>query len=219
MLGDVYEIVDRQTLFGQEVLNVFQFRQIANFVTTLSNIAEVAKDCYIEQYLPDILEIQTNDVTHVNITVKNLFDTDDYFAEDINEVGVIGGGSPADTQSTFNAYSFTTRGSGITVKPGGKRFAGVADSFITDGVITDAGTLTKLATVGSRLGTSMTVGTIILDPIFQPILVKRVRSGVSPDYEYRMPVNEGELVYANIQNALLKLLVSSQVSRKVGIGA
>jgi hypothetical protein len=219
MLGDVYEVVDKQVLFGQEVLNVFQFRQIVNFVTTLSNNAEACEAAFKAQYLPKIAQVQTGDLTHVNLSVKNLFNTDDAFSEDINVTGVQNAAASADTLGSFEAFSFTTRGSGLTVKPGGKRIAAVLDSFVTDGVITDSNALIGLNALANQMKTSLTVGTIIQDATFQPILVKRVRSGAAGNYEYRMPENTGELVYANIQNALLKLLISSQVSRKVGIGA
>lgn len=218
MLGDLYEITDRQTLYGQEVLNVYQYRQIVNFVTTEDNIATVLKNNWSSQILPSIVAVQAGDLTHNNITVKNLFNSDDYVSEDINVPGTYQAAS-APSLPSFDAYSFTARGTGLTVKPGGKRLAGVTQVVQTDGVITSSDFLALLATTAAKMKTSVTVGTVIMDATFQPVLVKRIRSGTAGNYVYRMPANQGELVYANIVNTLLKILISSQVSRKVGVGA
>lgn len=215
---DVYEIVDKQSLYGQEVLNVYQYRQIAVFTTTEPNVATAFKNVWLEQIMPAIRLIQSGDVTHTNITVKNLFNAEDYASEDVNLPGTAEPSSVSSAPS-FDAYSFTARGTGLAVKPGGKRIAGVLPGFCTDGVVTNGAYLGQLAALANAMKQTVTVGTIIQDPMFQPILVKRIRSGVAGAYEYRMPQNQSELVYANIVSTLLKILVSSQVSRKIGVGA
>lgn len=218
MLDDVYEITDEQRLFGQQVLNVYQYRQTMNFVTTLENNAASLRQAWIDQVLPKVALIQSGDVTHTNITVRNLFSPDDYSSVDIN---VAGNAEPASisTAPAFDALSFTTRGAGLAVKPGGKRIAGVVPAHCTDGVVTNATYLGQLSALATAMQSAVTIGAVIQDPVFQPVLIKRIRSGVAGAYEYRMPQNQGELVYAAIVNCLLKVLVSSQVSRKVGVGA
>jgi hypothetical protein len=205
--GDTYELVDVQDLAGQEVLNVYFYRQNN---LAVAPTAQDMIDSFVGQVLPSIVATQTNNILHTEIRCRNLFDAAD---NAVDAISVPGSRAVGDYVSTFNAVGFTLDQDNGAVKNGAKRFAGYHESDTADGVITDAAMIALLTTLSGALTGTLDFGIIAT---WLPIIVKRllVYQGV-----YRLPANQGEQVYGSIVDAIFNPLVTSQVSRKIGVGA
>lgn len=214
-LGDIYELTHVQSLYEQEVNNVYFYRQAMAFALGDPTTAQVLADEWNAQILPSIAAIQTDDVSYREIRVKNLFDASDQYSLLISGTGLYTGG---DTLPSFAAYSIDMQGDNAAVKRGSKRFAGVGEGSIVDGVVTLPDTITKLGTLCGKLEDPVTVGLLIEDPVFVPVTVKRVRSGSPGAYTYRLPENESEAIWSQIVVSIFDLIISSQLSRKIGVG-
>lgn len=217
MLGDLYEITLTGRLYNQTINNVFHFYQDLEFITTNPTKAQALVDRWNSTHLPTIAEISSGDLLYTNIAGRNLYNAADAYDLAISLTGQ-GASAPNDTLSSFVATGFTLMPETPLVKPGSKRFAGLWESAQVDGVITDAGTITICNNVAAKLEAPVTIGTVIFDPVFLPVIVKRVRSGTPGNYEYRLPANAGEGQWSNIVVALFNAIVTSQVSRKIGVG-
>ena len=100
-------------------------------------------------------------------------------------------------------------------RPGSKRFGGVDEAQITDGVVTDAGTITGMNDLADQLADQLVDTTLGLVAWGVPVIVKRILDGDT----YRLPTSLGELVTNTIIGAAASLIVSSQNSRKIGRGS
>jgi hypothetical protein len=69
----------------------------------------------------------------------------------------------------------------------------------------------KLLELGTLLVSVLNYGII---PTFLPIIVKRILDGT----QYRLPANAGELVYGTVTDAVYNPLITTQTSRKIGVG-
>lgn len=205
--GDVFQLIDRQTVRGQEVLNVYFYQQAA---ATAGNGAEQLVTSWIDQMLPSVLLFQATDVLHSSVEAKNLFNESEAYTELISEPG---GSGSSDLMTTFNAVGFQLIGDNAAVRDGAKRYAGIYDGAVQDGVITDGTVIPQLDDVAELLATGLLVG--LAPDVFLPVIVGRILSGGV----YRLPTNSGEAVVSQVIDALWNPEVTSQVSRKVGRGA
>ena len=121
-------------------------------------------------------------------------------------------------ESTFNAIGFALNGDNPAVKNGAKRFGGVFEDYVNDGVITGSDLITKLNALGDTMEGYVTVGTLIPDNVFRHVIVKRIRSGSPGAYTYRLPTNQLESTLSAVVVALFNAVVTSQLSRKIGVG-
>jgi len=215
--GDLYELSLKAQMSGQECFNVFHFWQELDFVTTYTTVAQVLAENWYDQIFPSIQAIASEDVFYSEVGVRNLFSQSDQFSLAISDYGS-GATGGAQTLPTFNAFAFTLLPDTPVVKPGGKRFVGVPEVCQSDGVIDSAGYITTLQACEDALIEPVTVGLVIQDPVFVPVLVKRVRSGSPGAYEYRLPETTLEAVFSRVIVAAFNSLITSQISRKVGRG-
>lgn len=214
-VGDVYEVIDVQTLQDQEILNVYFYRQEGAFVPLSGTIAQALADEFVETVLPDLANPQTVELLHTEVRVRNLFDPID---QGTAVAGVNGGRADSpDFLPSFNAWGFTLNHDNASVRPGGKRIAGVAEATQDDGIPNGTG-VSSLNVAAAAMAAPITGGLIITDDIMFPVVVQRVREGAPGSYTYRLPENSGELVFGQVIEALVKLFVTSQISRKVGVG-
>lgn len=205
--GDTYELVDESEMAGQQVLNVYFYRQ-NNLAVTVT--AQDLIDSYVGQVLPDLCATQVDNVLHTKIRCRNLFDASDNAEMAISEPGTRAIGEYA---STFNAIGFELDQDNGAIRNGAKRYAGFAESDVADGVVSDPAFVALLTTLAAAITGTLDFGILAT---WLPIIVKRIL--VSPG-EYRLPANQGEQVYGSITDAIFNPLVTSQVSRKIGVGA
>lgn len=205
-IGDVYQIVDSGTMIGQKVLNVYFYKLVATPAGFVG--AEDVAQAYVDQVLPDVVAIQTADVLHQSVKATNLFDETDAHEILVSEPGVAG----SDSQGTFEAYPFRLVGDNAAVRAGAKRYPGVEDSFVSDGVVTDVDILALLNDLADKLADTLTfgIGVSLLDPV----IVKRILLGGN----YTLPTTPEDAILSVVTDVLFDTLVTSQVSRKVGRG-
>lgn len=216
-LNDVYEITLMQKQKGQNVTNVFHVHQQLAFVSTYTTTAQTLAENFQAQVLSLIRPWQVAEVATVGIRARNLFDvSDDYMLN----LALAGGVSDVeDSLPQFTAIGFALNGDDPSVKNGSKRFAGIYEAVQSDGVITNPGLIPQLVTLGNKLAGYVTVGTIIQDNVFKFVIVKRIRTGTPGNYAYRLPENPLEATLSAIVVAVFKALITSQTSRKIGVGA
>lgn len=214
-VDDLYELVCEQTFQGQKCLNVYFYRTGAIYVNTLPTNAQVLVDGFVEQILPDIISAQSDQIVYNVVRARNLYDPVDSYTRALSEPGYV---ASSDFESTFDALAFTLQGETRAVRTGAKRQAGVPDSFVTDGVVTGELALAAAASAAEAMGKAIQVGTLLPSDVFFPTLVKRVRTGTPGHYTYELPSVRGEGVWTTVINVLFDVLISSQVSRKIGRG-
>jgi hypothetical protein len=215
-VGDVYEVVAEQLYGTSTVLNVFYYEQIAIVVPADGfTIGALLAEQWDEQIGSVIRSVQNVDVVWNEVRCRNLFDASDAGIYPVDEAG---GASDTEGMGPFIAMAFKLNGSNPAVRNGSKRIVGVAESWQTDGILTNGTILTALEAVTDALSTNVTAGDVIPADTWAPTIVQRVRSGTPGAYEYRLPESRGETVLSRIASALLSVVLTSQVSRKYGRG-
>jgi hypothetical protein len=206
--NDVWQITDKQRLFGQRVDNTYFYRN--NQIGEGGLNSEDLANTWVSDVLPTILAIQPTELVHEQLVVQNLFNVADYFALALSEVGETGSGDA--TMPSFNAYGFSLVQDNGAIKNGSKRIAGVQEAAQEEGVITNATYMGFLDDIADILIATLIEGIL---PTWVPTIVKRIL--VTPGI-YRLPANSGEAVLGSVVEAVWNTLVTSQVSRKVGVG-
>lgn len=214
-IGNVYELTDVQTQDGQEVLNVYFYRLGDLFATDDPTPAQVLADNWVDQKLDAIRTIQTSALNHTEIRCKNLYNPADSYIKAISLPGL----DEEDADSNFDAMGFVLQGATTAVRKGAKRLGGLLDRYNTGGVMDDPTLVTALDAAATAIASPVQVGLVIMSDVFYPTLVKRIRSGTPGAYTYRLPENAEEGVLTDVINVIWNALITSQVSRKIGIGA
>lgn len=205
-LGDVFQLIDEQEQYGQQVLNVYFYRLDTPVV---GNAAEMLVSSFITEVLPDIRAIQTDVITHRSVSAKNLYDETEAHTELISLAGTqTGEGLPG-----FSAYAYRLIGDNAAVRDGQKRYAGASEQHQVGGVITSAPMLALMVALATQLATGLSIG--VDTNALMPVIVGRILDGG----QYRLPANSGETVLSNVIDSLFNADISSQTSRKVGRGA
>jgi len=204
-LGDVYELVDDQRQDGQVIQNRWMYRLDTPVV---GNAAEFLSDTWITNVLPKIVAFQDNALTHVGVIVKNLFND----TEEHTELVSVAGTAADSVLPPFNAVGFRQIGNNASINDGAKRFGGINEGAMSEGVITNTATITALTALAVQMALGLPVG---LDAdAFIPVIVGSILDGTS----YRLPENAGEATLSEIIGALFNIDVTSQTSRKKGRG-
>jgi len=206
-VNDVYQVVDSQELGGQRCLNVY-FYQMHTPPTGYTGAAAVV-DGWVTNMLPLIIPVQVEGLNHISVKATNLFDPSDAHEELISVPGT----QAHDQNTNFDAYGFRMTGDNATVRSGSKRYAGVSDDGVDQGIVTDGTLLGLLNDLATGLVGDVPFG--LLDAgALAPVIVKRILVGG----EYTLPTSLEEAVLSFVIDALFDTFITSQVSRKVGRG-
>lgn len=206
--NDVYQVVDKQLFAGQEVLNVYFFK-MTDAPAGYTDASAVTAG-FIANLLPTILTCQTADVLHTSIKARNLYNVSDAHEELVSEIGE----DEAGYQNVFDAYGIRLVGDNAAVRGGSKRYAGVQDDAVEDGVVISLAIQGFLSDLATALATGVPFGLLDAGTLV-PVIVKRLLIGGN----YELPTNSGDAILSVIVDSLVDALVTSQVSRKVGRGA
>jgi len=215
--NDVYELIDYQSAYGIPIENVYFYRRnAASFVdTTQPTVAGSLLNSWYSKIFPTIYPCQGTDVIHTKLTMRNLFDDSDAANLLISQTGTANVGAVEDLPP-YNAYAVKFGTPGLLVKDGYKRLAGVIESAQVDGGLTNPTIVLRLTTFANKVLEGIRFSADLpINQVAVLTVVKRVRSGVPGDYEYRLPENQGESVWADVGTAVIKFLLTSQVSRKI----
>lgn len=141
----VLRIIDRQTVQGQEALNIYYFKSRSGNVDPIINTA----NSFWATFGDYIRSCQSGAVQHLAITIEDLGGTRDYAQYDIpsgSAFGLLGNG---DTMAPYQATELKFSAGSRLVKPGSKRYAGVDEGDIGPGGYLTAPMLGHLNALGA----------------------------------------------------------------------
>lgn len=204
--NDVFELVDQYTVLGQEMNNVYFYQRGASLSFSAQDFAED----WVEEVLPTVLACQPSDVVHTRVATRNLFDVSDT-GEVLHTVsGTLTGAG--ELLPPMLGAGFTLARTNSTTRSGKKRVyvggEGVQDSGNWQGAI-----LTPLANLAAEIASIITV---TLVQRWFPVIVKRILVSVG---EYRLPTNATEATVNPVIGGLVSSIVTTQNSRKIGVGS
>lgn len=146
--GEIVRITDRQTLFGQEVLNVYWYEMATDFGgATALEIAEnwwTAMGTYIRA-------VQHTALNHVSITAESIDGSMDFATYTIPAGGENGAIGTGDCMPPFTTFSITLVPENRSVRPGGKRIAGVPEGVVATGGVVDSGVMADLIILADEM--------------------------------------------------------------------
>jgi len=205
-ISDVYQLTDIQT-YGVEICeNVYFFNKLSPDGT-----AEDLIQGFLTTYMPAIRQIQAQGIVHVELKCVNLGDLTDFADEPISLAGLAGAG---DTLPSFVSVGYTLKPNTRAVRPGSKRYTGILEAAVVNGVITEP---TFVGNV-EALRIVLDDNAVGADSEYEPVIVKRIKepvAGTTPtQYTYRLPTTGDPLVLGLVKQALSNPRVTSQVSRK-----
>lgn len=199
--NDVLRLTDHQYQEDQQVLNVYFYRAKA----IIGNVAAIDLiTIWRTIVLTAVLKIQHSDLYHYKQIVDNLTDPLEFaeFGEIINGEVITGEAAPV-----FNAIGYDLLRTTKATRKGSKRFGGVPDDLIIGSVIDSDYTAFGLLQTALALDLDFE-GIPPADAIFEPVIVGRL-----PDGHYDLTR------ISVVSGAQARLPVTSQVSRKIGVGS
>jgi len=177
------------------------FYRVSDLTPLVGDYLQVFSDSFQDIVLPPVTDIQCVDVSHVGLFLENLSNGVDIL-EDTSGFPVPGGVSEVSCMPPFVSYGFQLVRESRVTRPGYKRFAGVPEEWVTDGVYS-AGT-EALEAVEEALGADFLAG---IAHYAAPVIVKRPFEVPAVTYEY-----------SDLSAGLFKG-IGTQNTRKLGRGA
>lgn len=200
VLGDVLRLTDRQTLLGQQVLNVYFFR-VTSITGLASNYLEVFCTWFDEHVVDPVTATQHQELAHVELYAENISNGVDIFTftDGYPKDGLIGAG---EVMPPFVSWGIQLIRESRVTRNGYKRIGGVSEGAVSDGVI-EASYAGVVATAAEAMDDDWVDGIITLA---EPIILKR---------PFVVPLITYE--YSSIGDAVYKA-VGTQNTRKFGRG-
>lgn len=198
--NDIIRITDIQTLFGQEVLNVY-FYQVNNVTPLIGDYLAVFGEWFHDTILTPLIALQTSDLVHTSLFLENISNGVD-IESFTTDFPVPGASATSDTMPPFVSWGFQLLREERNTRNGYKRFAGVPEIYVTDGVASGAGGL--ITAVEDVLGEDVVVG---IATVAAPVILKR---------PFTVPLVSP--VVSNISAGLFKG-IGTQNTRKFGRGS
>lgn len=214
-IGDVYEVkLKSYDADLKQMENVFFYRY--NNLIGLGNpgVSETLANVFDTIVVAAQVPMTPPGIKYNMIQVRNLFDAADAFDKPINRSGTRGPGSgTSQLLPSHDAVKVMLNTDNGLVKKGRKMLAGLMENDQTNGLIDSvpyASWVVRIAVFALDIVDSVIGG----QKSFAPVVVKRVREGTAPNFTYRLPRDQWELVYGNIQSAIMSAVVTTQNSRK-----
>lgn len=141
--GEILRVIDKQTLFGQQVLNVYYYEVGTDLGgTTPLEIAEGWWDS-IEEALR---ACQHEELNHVEVTVESLDGSHDFGTFTIPIGMGEGTRTGTDCMPPFASFGLKMIPQNRQVRPGSKRIAGVDEDVVDNGGVVSTGMIALLQT-------------------------------------------------------------------------
>lgn len=210
-LSDIYMIQDFQSFTdtGEQILNNYFYRRLG----TGGSAADLLEGFAAGDHLLEVVAgMQVDNVVHVERRCLNLGNLTDFATDTVN---VTGADTSGDMLPLHDAINFTLKVDTRAVRPGSHRISGIPEGASTNGLVVSSGYIDLINLVVSQMSAII----VSSDDSYTPIVVKRVRLEPDADHprvRYRLPEDDGELVFGNVTAAAVNLLVSHQVSRGNG---
>lgn len=195
-LGDFVQIIDKQLYLGEEIMNVYHYRYIVISPAT-SDIYSALADWFEDNVISNVINLQSESLTHTAIEIKNLTNQLDIFTKSVDIDGVVDVDAGENSPS-FVAVGFILRRESAATRNGAKRISGIPDGGIS----------------GNAPNYNPTVISALQDVFASDVVL-----GVLPSFEpviLRKPAIPGDppTTYASIGSAQMRPTMSSQNTRK-----
>lgn len=200
--GDLIQLTDRQSLYGQTILNVYYYRYIV-VAPASSAIYPAFVTEWMDNVLAAILAIQHPILNHNLIEVRNLSNGIDIYQLPIDEDG--SAVSPGDdTLPSYASVGFQLNRESLVTRNGYKRFAGIPEDH-TNGNTWNLYGGPQSDELETQLAATQFISAV---ETFEPVIPKR---------PLVVPVGDSYL-YASIGSASAKQFLGTQNTRKAGYG-
>lgn len=201
--NSILRIIDHQVYDGQEVLNQYFYEvDTSIFAPTAAAVAEAWwNDCNTV-----IRNLQGSPLAHIRVSCEELDGSQDYGEYIIPPLEQNGTQTGANPMSANTAYSITFRPVSRIVKPGGKRIAGVDESFNGSFGLISSGMISLLTDYGDHMIAQLNIiggGAYVLTP--------KIVGFPTPERPTRVAVD--------MQGFVVNPYVSTQNTRKRGRGS
>lgn len=194
-VGDIYKATLKSLLKAQECENVFYFAVDTDPGSTSS--ATVVGGLVRDTFVPLLTAVQSDQLQYTEVQVQNIMQIGDFTTLAVTDTGAVSG----DVMPTYVAFGFSYNRGLRLGNNGRKAFAGVPESSVVDGVVTDSGVLAALGDLASELGATHVLTGVTYRPIIYRI--------PDPDHVNGTAFPVGSVTYKRI---------TTQNSRKVGRG-
>lgn len=169
--NDIITITDVQDIDGEEVLNIYGY-QITDVITPFSS--EDILNSFLNLVVTDMLDLQANSLTHVELRVFNL--TDGLTLGSL-PVGLSGAETGTLIATNQLAYALKLNRSTAITRNGSKRIAGIPESSVQGNNLTSTA-LAELEDLADRMGSELD----ILDGLTElghaiPVIIGRTATG------------------------------------------
>lgn len=157
--GNYLQVIDEQRLIGvsKPILNVYYLEVTATTGTPVLNSMPAEVELWMDGWLfSEMLPVQSNQLTHVKVTVNNLADYEEEFVE-VPYEAAYQGGAVSDYQASGVAWSFQLTRLFRTTRNGRKSIAGVPENLTTANAAS-AGAVPLLAALAAAMDNPPAIG-------------------------------------------------------------
>jgi hypothetical protein len=136
----IYEVVSVQTLFGQQVINRWNYVSAGTPAAVSGSFALAAAFGAVPSGTPPVMptdtvfdymrEIQSDDLKHNEVVVKNLYSATDFYTIPFTDLA---GKASEGSTTPFMAYGLRTNRTRLDINRGQKRIAGLPETVFADG--------------------------------------------------------------------------------------
>lgn len=211
-VNDLYQLTDFQVIGGQQIENVYFYRQTA--VDASFPSAKALVELWNSQVRIAVTNIQYTGLVHNRYQAINLFDETELWDVLDSDAGAIAG----DVQPFFVAWGFGAPRTNREIRKSTRRIGGVMEVHVTNGVAT-APAITLLNNMSAAFNAVLNNGVVGGSNNFVPVAVRRILHTPSTGKPYyRLPTSLAEATYRTITNWAYEK-VTTQSSRKPGHGS
>ena len=201
--NDIYQVRIQGEVFDQQCENVFWYA--ANIIGVEDQLAQGLGLSVQTNIIGNVIGIQSNVFEWTHIQVVNWrVPLEDQYEADLATVGLVN----AEAYPSYVSASFTSPDPGIGLRPASKRFAGISANHINRN---NPDFLLDWVAVAIALGTSIGVGTAVLNPVLVRRQINKVN--VFP------PMGTGNPIAPRTVLGQWTFDIGTQNSRKKGVGA
>lgn len=207
-MTDMYQIVHNMTQDGEKFLNVYHAERANG-----GELAQDVADAFANSVWAEIRDQQVDSIINIDLVVFNLGTETDFHTQSLSASA--GSRAVADSPS-FIAGGIRFPSLNRSIRSGSKRFAGMAESDYTDGVLVAAANTLLVDIATAMLGDWLATSDSHI--VANYVIIKRVCDATDPVtgecLKYRLPETEGELKFYTPIGSVVNQEITSQVSRK-----
>lgn len=207
--NDFYKVNTYSTMLGSSCQNEYWYRQ----ETGTGGAVELA-DAFITLVLDIVRLVQSSQILYNLIKVYSQQGGTDFIEIDLTGQNGLNG---ANSLPPFCAIALSTPRKRSDMKPGQKRLVGIPDIYDDQGVITNVDYLAAIDDVADALSTDL--GDVGTSSVWSPVIVRRVKTTVNGKTYYVVPDPITNSDYYAADAWFKRVNVTSQVSRKYGVGS